>query len=219
MEHLKGTWLVLDGIDATGKSTQLQLLGDRLETAGLTVARLPEFSDGLLGDLIRKIIEERRFYSLSPEADTPIADTYALLADFLYKTERQVLPAIQNGHVVLSDRGLLSFYGYQGVRIARGLLSLDSVIKSLSEQLSYAFRFLPGPTLHLHLTVSEEEMQRRVQGRGEEVMQESDLKFMRNVFSTMCGLATSIPTLTLDTTGKTPEEVSEAIWQAIQRNG
>lgn len=213
-QHLQGRWFVLDGVNAVGKTTQLDRVAACLEQAGLQVQRLPEMSDGPVGRLILQIIKEKRFYSLHPENKTPFADAYALLADLLYEVESTIVPAQAAGKVVLSDRGILSFCGYQGVRMHRWAKVPDAGALLLQRAKS-AFMNLPIPDLHLHLTVDETEMQRRILQRGETLLKEEQLEFLREVVVEMTGLSKRLATQTVDTTGLSREDVTGAILLAM----
>lgn len=89
MKHLSGKWVAFDGVDAVGKSTQVQLLQKKIEAAGIPALVLPECSDSPLGKTIKRIIEDQRFYALHTMKRTPYADTYALIADTVYKIEAE----------------------------------------------------------------------------------------------------------------------------------
>ncbi len=102
-------FISLDGIDGTGKSTQLALLADWLRSAGLDVVVCRDPGSTALGEAIRKILLD------SPE--TPIARTSEML---LYMAARAqlvaelIVPALKEGKTVISDRFLLANVVYQG---------------------------------------------------------------------------------------------------------
>lgn len=216
LHQLKGRWFVLDGINAVGKTTQLHKIAALLEDHGLEVLVLDEFSEGPVGRLILDIIKEKRFYSLHPERRTPYADAYAILADLLYEVEALVNPARAAGKVILSDRGLLSFCGYQGYRMEIWA-GVQDAHRLLFDRAESAFLGMHTPDLHVHMTVEEEEMQRRMMERGETRLPEEDLAFLRAVDQKMHDLTGQMDAKELDTTQLNPDQVTEAIINCFLR--
>lgn len=102
-------FISLDGIDGTGKSTQIALLSDWLRAAGYDLVTCRDPGSTRLGESVRQILLESR--------DTPIARTAEML---LYMAARAQLvdevirPALAAGKFVLSDRYLLANVVYQG---------------------------------------------------------------------------------------------------------
>src|SRR5713101_5144548 len=97
----KGRFIVLEGIDGAGTTTQAQLLSAELRRDGHLVLTTREPSDGPVGTLIRQALTGR--LSL-PERAGPLSDeTLALLfaADRLDHLQAQILPALQRGEVVI----------------------------------------------------------------------------------------------------------------------
>ena len=103
-------FISLDGIDGAGKSTQIDLLRQYLESKGATVVCFRDPGSTKLGESIREILLHRE--------DIPIASTSEML---LYMAARaqlvdeQLRPALQSGFTVICDRFLLANVVYQGV--------------------------------------------------------------------------------------------------------
>jgi dTMP kinase len=98
-----------DGIDGTGKSTQLRLFADWLRTRGLDVVTCVDPGSTLLGEAIRKILLE--------SIGTPIARTSEMLLFMAARAqlvEEVIRPALAAGKTVVSDRFLLANVVYQG---------------------------------------------------------------------------------------------------------
>lgn len=143
-----GTLIVFEGLDGSGKSTQLGRLADRLRTAGHEVVETAEpYMGGGWGPRIREMARSGR----------PLAPPEELRWFLEQRREhvRDVLaPALAAGHVVLSDRYFLSTAAYQG---ARGLDRAEILRASESE--------FPVPDLVLLLEVGAEEGLGRIAGR------------------------------------------------------
>jgi dTMP kinase len=107
MRH--GLFITLEGIDGTGKSTQLRLLVRHLKKRGLPVRATREPGGTRLGERIRKILLDSRNTHLSPLAE--LALMYAARAQHL---EEVIRPALAKGQMVLSDRYNDASLAYQG---------------------------------------------------------------------------------------------------------
>lgn len=120
----RGRLIVLEGAEGVGKSTQLRLLADRLTASGQPVLAVREPGGTPLGDEIRRVL-------LDPASDiVPAAEALLFMASRAQLVARQVVPALEEGRVVLVDRFFLSTYAYQvagrgldagGVRAANAL--------------------------------------------------------------------------------------------------
>lgn len=104
---LKGAFICIEGLDGCGKTTQTKLLVEKLQR-GYNAIYTAEPSDGKIGVFIRKSILYGERRSASP--------TEALLfaADRVEHVENEVLPALRQGKLVISDRYIYSSLAYQG---------------------------------------------------------------------------------------------------------
>lgn len=142
-----GILVVLEGIDGTGKSTQIQRLQKALESRGHAVAALREPTDGPHGREIRRMAAEGR-------AD-PQRERALFVADRREDVAQNILPALQSGAIVLLDRYYYSTMAYQGAR---------GVDPQAIERENEAFA--PRPDLLVILELPVEEALKRVrQGR------------------------------------------------------
>ena len=103
-----GVFIVLEGIDGAGTTTQMHRLTEALEGEGATVLPTFEPTDSRFGSQIRRF--------LRGEEPAPNPDTIALLfaADRLDHLEEQIRPALEAGTHVICDRYLGSSLAYQG---------------------------------------------------------------------------------------------------------
>jgi len=108
-DKLCGKFIVLDGPDGAGKTTQLDLLARRLEADGLEVCRVRDPGGTAVGDKIREIL-------LSPESGeiSPACEMVLFMASRLQLVAERIRPAIEAGHVVLCDRFVSATVAYQG---------------------------------------------------------------------------------------------------------
>ena len=102
-----GLFIVFEGGDGAGKSTQVALLREALERAGrhVTVTRQPGGTP--LGQQIRDLV-------LHGEHVAPRAEALLFAADKAHHVDMLIRPALQRGEVVISDRYTDSSVAYQG---------------------------------------------------------------------------------------------------------
>ena len=105
----RGVFVCLEGGEGSGKSTQSRLLRDALTVAGYTVVLTFEPGDTSVGKELRRIVLDPATGSL---ADKTEALLYA--ADKAEHVETLVLPALDRGEVVITDRYVDSTLAYQG---------------------------------------------------------------------------------------------------------
>lgn len=123
----RGKFIVLEGIDGAGTTTQLNALREHFRTTERRAFFTHEPSDGPVGMLIRLALQKRLVganYDLHDPEHPPLpggaafdADALALLfaADRADHVAAQVLPNLQAGRHVVCDRYLLSTLAYQGL--------------------------------------------------------------------------------------------------------
>lgn len=142
-----GVFIVFEGLDGSGKSTQVDLLAERLRAAGHDVVVTREPGDSRIGPEVRRIVLH------GGELDSR-AEALLFAADRADHVASVIRPALAAGAVVLCDRYLDSSVAYQGV--GRGL-GADAVA-ALSE---FAIAGL-YPHLTVVLDIPVDEVRRRV---------------------------------------------------------
>lgn len=108
-----GRFITFEGLDGSGKTTQLKQLAAALEADGHSVVTLRQPGGTLLGDRIRSILLDSR-----SDADlgliTPEAEMALMFADRAQSLRQVILPSLVQGAVVLCDRYTDSSEAYQG---------------------------------------------------------------------------------------------------------
>ncbi|MFQ5431056.1 MAG: dTMP kinase, partial [Nitrospinota bacterium] len=104
----KGFFIVLEGLDGSGKSTQAKLLVQNLIKHGHDAVYMKEPTDGEWGQKIREIALKGR------ENVTPGEELDYFIKDREEDAEQNILPAIESGKVVVMDRYIYSNIAYQG---------------------------------------------------------------------------------------------------------
>jgi dTMP kinase len=122
MYAVTGLFVCFEGGEGGGKSTQARLLRDWLEAQGRTVLLTFEPGDTPVGKELRRIV-------LSPETGALANRTEVLLyaADKAEHVDTVVLPALERGQVVITDRYVDSSLAYQGAGRAEDLAGVEAV--------------------------------------------------------------------------------------------
>lgn len=167
-EERSGMLIAFEGIDGTGKSTQVRKLAEALERRGHEVVVTREPTDGPFGRRIRELYKSRDGISKEEELELFMADRRQHVVEV-------VEPALQTGKIVITDRYYFSTAAYQG---AAGL-DPDDILRRNRE-------IAPQPDLVMLLVISPELGIERIRvSRGEELNafeQESALKKVAAIF-------------------------------------
>ena len=110
----KGLFITFEGLDGSGKTTQIRLLEDYLKKKGFEVVTTFEPGGTAIGKKIRDILLDKNNLSISGKAETLLFQ--ASRAELVSAV---IAPALEQGKIVICDRFFDSTLVYQG--IARGL--------------------------------------------------------------------------------------------------
>jgi dTMP kinase len=164
-----GLFIVIEGIDGTGKSTQVRRLGEWFVSRGREVVLSREPTDGPWGKKLRESAATGR---LSPEDELQY-----FLKDRRQHVEELISPALAAGKVVILDRYYFSSMAYQG---SRGFDPAE--IRRLNEE------FAPQPDLLLILDLDVDTAHQRIGYRGDsanEFEKHESLTRCREIFLTL----------------------------------
>ncbi|WP_297501858.1 dTMP kinase [Thermococcus sp.] len=112
-----GTFIVLEGIDGAGKSTQARLLAEWFEERGYEAVLTKEPTDTAFGRLIRRLVLTGGREGIIDGAKiSHEAEALLFAADRAEHVDKLIKPALQAGKVVISDRYFYSSLAYQWAR-------------------------------------------------------------------------------------------------------
>ena len=109
MAQLAGRFLVFDGPDGSGKSTQFSRFAAGCRSAGLTVCEVREPGGTDIGEQIRQILLDPDNHDMSLRCEMML-----YMASRAQLIEQTIRPALADGQIVLADRFISSTLAYQG---------------------------------------------------------------------------------------------------------
>ncbi len=213
-ESHRGLFITFEGMDGSGKTTQMRLLAERLRSAGHDVLESYEPGGTRIGSQVRRILLDAANQELCPTAELLLY--FACRAQ---NVEELILPALREGKIVLSDRFTDSTLVYQGV--GRGLgrdvvLDLDRIAcRGLVPNLTLLFDI--GLETSLARAQARNRTVQESGGVAETRMDDQEIEFHRRVREAYVELAASQPERFIVIDGR-PEvdSVAEAVWQAVK---
>jgi dTMP kinase len=192
---LPGLLITLEGPEGAGKSTQLELLRERLADRAVEVYREP--GSTRLGDRVRELL-------LNGEAMNPEAEMFLFMGARAELIGERILPALDRGAIVLLDRYHDSTLAYQGARGARTFWPESFPRPALTVLLR------ADPRLGLR--------RQRLAGKAPDRIESEPDDFHRRVAAEYDRLAAAEPERFLVVDADQPAEaVAERIWGRVSR--
>jgi dTMP kinase len=196
-------FVVLDGIDGTGKTTQARRLCARLEALGRAVVHAREPGGTLLGERVRALLLDPSLGDVAPMAEV-----------FLYQAcraeivQQLVRPALERGTDVVCERWHYATTAYQGIAGGAG----EGAVRATSALATGGLEPDRAILLDLPDAVAGARLGRlldRIEGRGAEFRSRVGDAF-REVFRR------GAPRCRVVSAAGTPEEVEERVWTEVR---
>lgn len=210
---MRGRLITMEGIDGTGKSTQLALLAERMKQEGYDVIVTKEPGSQLdptgLGNALRNIL----FHEIKTQNMAPGVADALFLADHMQHVAKVIEPALAEGKTVLSDRYADSEFAYA--------VSDKKTPSYMLEAYTVAFGPIPDVTFLLVAT-DPTTMLTRARARRGEKQQEGKLwnelhqqvAIQQEYLSRLVGQPrTIVLTVSPD---QTPGQLFEILWSSLQ---
>ena len=197
-------------MDGSGKTTQMHRLAERLRSAGRTVVETTEPGGPPIAMKIRRILLDSANQELSPTTELLL-----YFASRAQNVDEWILPALERGEIVVSDRFTDSSLVYQGC--GRGLgadavMALDRI----------ACRGVK-PDLTILVDVDAESSLARARARNlsqphcETRMDDQSLEFHRKVYDAYHALAAAEPERIRLVNGRTDiDSIERAVWDVVE---
>ncbi|WP_050385849.1 hypothetical protein [Bradyrhizobium pachyrhizi] len=208
--------MVLDGVDATGKSSLCKTISEIYIAKGLKCKIKTEFSSCFVGRGIEEIVAKHRFFRLDQNRPSPIADLAVILADVFCKYEIDVEPTID---VAVMERGVISALAYQLVRLNDHApeASDSDVEKTVLDFISSLARFSRWPDCHFTLNITQAELERRIVNRDETPLRPEQAAQLMSMQRKMIAYGPSFRAIDISVDGKSIDELAAAIIDAFDR--
>ena len=172
---MKAKFITLEGIEGSGKTSSLKSITDLLDKKNISYVVTREPGGSSIGKELREILLDPKT-EISPEVELML-----MLSDRKDHVEKIILPNLEKGNWVVSDRFMDSSIAYQGGGRQLG----KKLIISLSEYLN-----LPQPDLTLLFDLPVETSLSRVKARGElDRFEKEELEFHKRIRNTYLDLA------------------------------
>lgn len=165
---MRGLFIVFEGVEGSGKSTQARRLVEWLEARRVDHVATREPGGTAVGEEVRRLLLER-------EEVPPRAELLLMLSARAVLVREVIVPALEDGRVVVSDRFDLSTLAYQGY--GRGL-PLDEVHR-LNAFATDGLR--PDVTVVLEVPPAVGEARRRAEGRSADRIERAGAEFHARV--------------------------------------
>ena len=204
----RGYFITFEGLDGSGKTTQLRRLAASLQSEGHTVTTLRNPGDTALGDRIRAILLDSR----SEDAHgpiTPLAELALMFADRTQSLHEIVLPALAAGQIVLCDRFTDSSEAYQGGGRQLGSERILALHRALCDNIQPDLTILLLPPLEPSLARARRRNTRtaRTTGADENRFERESDDFYRRIYAAYEAIAAREPNrvIPINSTGSIEE--------------
>lgn len=201
----RGIFIAFEGIDGSGKSTQIQMLTDRIMKKGIRCYQTCEPSSGPIGSLTRQILTGR----IKTDNRVIAAMFAADRLDHLLNDVDGIVKKIEEGIAVVTDRYYFSSYAYHSVDVP-----MDWVIKT-NEESAKVLR--PDVTIFIDID-ADTAMERITKNRfhTELFEKKSRLEKVRDNYLKAFDLLKEEEKVIMVDGTHTPEEIADEIWEKIQ---
>lgn len=200
----KNLFIAFEGIDGSGKSTQVKLLAYNLNNAGHKVYLTREPTDSNTGKLIRDIFSHKTEADHRTIAGLFVADRL----DHLLNKTNGILKKLEEGFTVITDRYYFSSYAYHGTH-----MPMEWVIQANSLSAG-----LLRPDLNIYIDISPEvSMERLIQNRESTEMYETleNLNKVRIKYSEAFKLLKSEEKIFSVNGNRSPQIIATDIWAKV----
>ena len=174
---MEAKFITLEGIEGSGKTSSLKSITDLLDKKNISYVVTREPGGSSIGKELRAIL-------LDPETEiSPEVELMLMLSDRKDHVEKIILPNLEKGNWVVSDRFMDSSIAYQGGGRQLG----KKLIISVAEYLN-----LPQPDLTLLFDLPVEISLSRVKARGDlDRFEKEEIEFHKRIRNTYLDLATN----------------------------
>ena len=202
----RGRFIAFEGIDGSGKSTQIELLSNKLKEKGIYCYTTMEPTDSPIGSLIHQIMTGRIKTDNKVIAGLFVADRL----DHLLNNVNGIVTKIQEGTTVITDRYYFSSYAYHSVD-----MPMDWVIQANAQS-----KEILQPTVTIFVDVNPDTaIERIAKNRFHQELFEKKsrlVKVREKYFEAFEKLQDTENVVVIDG-NRPPEEIAEDIWREVSQ--
>ena len=197
----KSKFIVFEGIDGSGKSTQVKLLASKLLKNNISHVLKKEPGDTIIGDKIRKLLSEDSDMS-------SLTELFLFSAARKELVDKEIIPALENETLVILDRYIYSTIAYQGYGRNIDLEYIHHLNKMATSDLKPDIVFL----LDIHPEISSS----RIDSKKLDRIESESIEFYSRVRNGYLEIAEANPnTWMIVDASKQPEQIHTQIWDRI----
>ena len=202
----KNFFIALEGLDGSGKSTQVKLLAEKLKEQGLKIYTTAEPTNSRIGHIIKDIFKHKMEVD-----DRTLAALYAAdRLDHLTNKTDGILKKMDEGYTVITDRYYFSSYAYHGTHMdINWVISANSLSADLLR-----------PNLNIYIDISPEESMKRL-NKGRDIIQlyESieNLKKVKEKYFESFELLREKERISIVDGNRSEKEIANDIWKEVSK--
>jgi dTMP kinase len=205
----RGVFITFEGMDGSGKTTQIQRLALRLRSQGRTVLVTAEPGGTAIGAQIRRILLDSANRELCPTAELLL-----YFASRAQNVDESIAPALSRGEIALSDRFTDSSVVYQGCARGLGADAVAALDRIACRGLKPDLTILVDIDVETSLARAHE--RNASQPHSETRMDEQPLEFHRRVYEAYHALARSEPERVKIVDGRRdPDSIERDVWALV----
>jgi len=203
---MKNRFIVVEGLDGSGKSTQIKMLKEYLESKGEKVFMTAEPSEGRIGKTLREMLSEDIPTDMYFQAGMFLADRI----DHCTNPENGIKKMLEEGYTVISDRYYYSTFAYQGTKS-----DMDYIMK-----INLDCPAILRPDVCIFLDLNPEICKGRIDtNRGKTEMYEKNIEVMKSIRKNFLDVLNSLKdreNIKIINAEGSIEDIQKAIREAVE---
>ncbi len=204
MDNLTNKFIVIDGLDGSGKTTQIKLLSDYLEAHNIPYVALRDPGSTILGNSLRKLLLDNTEEEIDAHAEMLM---FSAARRQLFA--RKIAPALQEGKTVICDRYIGSTLAYQSVNGSTEHSILSAYLNSVGERRPDHYIILRIPLATALNRIKQRGAQDRIERKGE--------PYLSRVLDKFENIGEHLDTFSMvDVEGKSEMDVHDNIISVLQ---
>jgi dTMP kinase len=206
LEQHHPMFITFEGLDFSGKSTQVGLFADALSRSGAKTLVLRDPGGTAIGEKIRAVLLDRELVDMSD-----FTELFLFSASRSQLVQEVIKPALEHGTIVVCDRFYDSTTAYQGWGRRLSLEAIKAVNQVAADGL------VPAITYFIDIPVPEIELRMMRQNAGADRMEMSGRAFYERVQEGFLQLAKEEPRFEVIDGRMSIEEIRQKVWARFQQ--